>query len=185
MTVRGNVPRLMPRFERGEPTSARKMGELSDAVDRLTLGTDNLQPDALPYNWLQVVQGIITGNIDDDVLVVREYRKFPNTTEYIGTTPILVAKPWLLRRSPFDGLTRDGITYTYTDSQTRSANDGAGTILTEHVTPAYLLDDIIYFVRNVYNGTGVFFDSGSGDFSVRSVEVHSSRMWAADPPPAP
>ena len=64
----------------------------------------------------------------------------------LGTTLVNVAKPWLLRRAPFDGTSgRNGITYAYSNAYTRVATKGTSTE-TEVITPSYQPNDVIYAV---------------------------------------
>jgi hypothetical protein len=74
----------------------------------------------------------------------------------IGST-ITVCKPQWLMRTPFDGQTIDGITYTYSDHQHRQANNG---ITTENqvVHPLYKGNDVYGNPSEIYarwscNGT--------------------------------
>jgi len=65
-----------------------------------------------------------------------------------GTFDVWVAKPYLLRRSPFSGQTRNGVTYTYDSASARSGTTG-GTAQQEAITPSYQVDDIIYGFKNI------------------------------------
>ena len=67
---------------------------------------------------------------------------------------IRVAKPYLLRRTPFDGKTRDGITWTYTSDSARTGSDGTEQTLSEN----WLEDDIIYAELNITGGTDLAAD---------------------------
>jgi hypothetical protein len=71
-----------------------------------------------------------------------------------GTQTIKIAKPYLLRRTPFDGQTRNGVSYVYSDAITRQATKGEDTI-TETVVPVYVLDDELYGISAPAGGTGV------------------------------
>ncbi len=178
MTSRGNIIRRPEKWLEGEPVSASKLEELRDGLDRLIEGTDPRQVSELLPAAAQVFQGEIV-SVSADHLIVREYRIYPSPTAPIGgSNSILVAKPYLLRRTPFDGQTRDGVTYVYTTDQQRTATIGPDQ-RTEHVTPAYLVGDLVYCVRDVHNGTGV----ESGGAIIGSLEIAGGRMWAADPPP--
>jgi hypothetical protein len=50
-----------------------------------------------------------------------------------------VWKPWLLRSTPFDTLTRDGIEYAYTGVDIRTATPETGDPETQRITPSYSL----------------------------------------------
>ena len=56
-----------------------------------------------------------------------------------------IAKPWLLRKTPFDGKTRNGFTYTYSGSQSRESNNGS-TTENQELIPGYVINDIIYAI---------------------------------------
>jgi hypothetical protein len=72
---------------------------------------------------------------------------------------ILIAKPYLLRQTPFDGESivfseSQTITYTYSDEATRSATDGTDTE-TQVIVPSYFENDEIIAVSRISGGTGV------------------------------
>jgi len=69
-----------------------------------------------------------------------------------GTDAAYVALPYLLRRSPFDGTMRAGITYTYTSNIQRTASDGSDTE-TQVIVPSYEVGDLIFAVQGVTRGT--------------------------------
>ena len=93
------------------------------------------------------------------------------------TTAIYVAKPYMLRRVPFDGLTRDGITYTYSTNILREADDGAATE-NQVVVPNYVTGDELYAVRYPRFGTGVVTEGGS-PVAVFYLDMNlDGRAWA-------
>lgn len=98
-------------------------------------------------------------------------RKWDGTTE--GTVDINVAKPWFLRRTPFDGQTRAGVTYTYTSHVQRTADDGSGTE-TQVINPSFVLNDVIYVVRDIEGGT----DVTEGGEPVVWLAEYAGRAWA-------
>lgn len=55
-----------------------------------------------------------------------------------GNADVLVARPWDLQRTPFDGQTVNGVTYTFTSDVERSATDGVTTEV-HVVTPPYFV----------------------------------------------
>lgn len=71
-----------------------------------------------------------------------------------GGEDVLVAKPYLLRRSPFDGQTRDGISYAYTSHFERTATLDEETE-DQVIVPSYVEDDLIYGISNIEGGTNV------------------------------
>lgn len=87
----------------------------------------------------------------------------------VGTEDVLVAKPYLLRASI---TARGGLTYSYSSSTARTADDGSSTE-DQVVTPAYVAGDEI-IATLVRGGTGV---------TVAGVpllwrEINEGRAWA-------
>lgn len=103
-------------------------------------------------------------------------RTWDGTTE--GTLDLLVAKPYLLRRTPFDGQTRDGITYTYSSDIAREADDGS-TTETQVVVPSWVADDIIYATREVQGGVEA---EGGGEELFWVDDNRDGRAWAKEAP---
>lgn len=69
---------------------------------------------------------------------------------------VQIAKPYLLRRTPFDTLTRNGITYNYNSNTKRTATNAAGETEIQVVVPSYVVGDIIYAVNDVDGGTDTY-----------------------------
>ncbi|KKL66899.1 hypothetical protein LCGC14_2140380 [marine sediment metagenome] len=93
-----------------------------------------------------------------------------------GTTELLVAKRWLLRRSPFDpsmgGSPRDGIEYTYISNQERDADTGTE-VVREIVVPRFVAADVIEAEPAPIGGTGVTVTA-----PVPWQMLSDGRMWA-------
>lgn len=101
-------------------TSLQKSNDTEHAPGAMV----KLTRDGQVYWWacepwkLGSIRGQITA-VNDDTLTVE--------TTMEGRVPlseVTIAKPYTLRRTPFDGETIDGVTYTYSDSQHRSVDDG-------------------------------------------------------------
>jgi len=60
-----------------------------------------------------------------------------------GDTDLYVMKPWLLRKSPFDGQTVNGVSYTYSDAHTREATPSGGDPETQKITQDYYTNAVI------------------------------------------
>ncbi len=178
MTSRGNIVRRPEKWRENEPISASKLEQLRDGVDRLIEGTTTAQLVGQQRTFRQVFQAQIAA-IQGDYLDVREYREYPVGPPFVGPTQILVARPWLLRRSPFDGGSWNGIGFTYTDDQTRTATQAATTEV-QRITPAYVIGDIIYCAGQVYGGVAV--DVSSIPLVALDMNV-DGRSWAAEPQP--
>ena len=86
-----------------------------------------------------------------------------------STTPLLVAKPYLLQRTPFDGSTYNGVVYTYSAQGTRSAVTTSATE-TQTITPDYVSGDTIYAIR-VESVTG-------STAATTYLEIDQGRAWA-------
>jgi len=88
---------------------------------------------------------------------------------------VTVARNCYLQRTPWDGETIDGIEYTYTDNQTRTANDGV-TSETQTIVPAY------YTAGSLYDPCGHIYITWVGNETdvsgVGWVEVLPHRVWA-------
>lgn len=94
-----------------------------------------------------------------------------------GTNVYYVAKPYMLRQTPFDGVVRNGITYEYTDVNERTASQDDEDDITEVITPSYYSEDEIYAIGPVTGGTGVLVD----DNNVALIELSGlsgARMWS-------
>lgn len=120
---------------------------------------------------------------DGDFLICRFW---DSIREIEGNDDIKVAKPYMLRRTPFDGASRviDGTTYNfaYTDDRTRTstnAGDGAD-VETYHVDPEYLEDDIIYAERAVIGGTAVVDESSPAVDVVWLDSNRCGREWVQE-----
>ena len=178
MSNRGNIVKRPDAWKRGQPVSARKLDQLRDGLDRLIEGTTTEQLRSEQRVFRQIFQAQIA-QISGDYLDVREYREYPVGPPFVGTTQILVARPWLLRRSPFDGGSWNGIGFTYSDDQTRTATQAATTEV-QRITPAYVIGDVIFCAGQVYGGVGV--DQGGLALVALDMNV-DGRSWAAEPQP--
>ena len=178
MTMRGDVLRRPRRFQTGDPMpGARRLNELADPLTRLGIPTvaNEEAPPAAPY--LQIYQARINFVLGD-YLQVRELTVQPDGTELLGPVDLLVAKPWTLRRTPFDGIIFNNFLYTYIDQSTRDATDQSPPGKTERqvITPEYYLNSTIYCVRTVRGGTSV-------SLSIQGLDLNvDARAWATDNP---
>lgn len=76
-----------------------------------------------------------------------------------GDTDILIAKPYLLRRTPFDGESRNDIEYTYEEPDIHwerlAENVETKINQREIIILPYVLDDILYAIDDITGGTSV------------------------------
>lgn len=90
--------------------------------------------------------------------------------DVVATTDVQVAKPYLLRNSLES---RAGITYTYTGTDARTADDGA-TTESQVVVPAWEVGDEIIADAGIIGGTGVLVD----DVALLWLAREHGRAWA-------
>lgn len=70
-------------------------------------------------------------------------RIFTSSTVADASRTFNIMLPWTLRKSPFDGLTVNGVHYVYTANNKRTATQGA-TTETQLITQDYFVGSIIY-----------------------------------------
>jgi hypothetical protein len=159
------------RWSRGDPLKADRLNEMVEAVNH---GRQVAPPpkQVIPAPTGRPQQFVITG-VDGDYVTAHTLRD-----GHEGAQTIYIAKPYLLRRTPFDGLSRSGITYTYSSHVTRQADDGSSTE-DQVVVPGYVAGDVIYAVRPI-GGTGVTRPDGSGGtYDVTWLDLNcDGRAWA-------
>lgn len=111
-------------------------------------------PRIWPQGGAKVAQFIVK-SVGDDHLVCRTW---DGVNE--GETDVMIAKPWLLRKTPFHGLTLNGKTYSYDSGTARNVDDGNEdedqVIIPSYTDPS---GAVIYAVRGVVGGTGVVVES--------------------------
>lgn len=176
ISTRGDVIRRPRRYKKGDLLpGASRLNELVDPLDRLGRSPASGQTMQTPALYLQIFQ-LQINFILTDYLQGRTYVRYDDGSETIGAADITVALPWLLRQTPFDGQTYNGVTYTYTGIHVRTATAGTDSE-TQRITPDYVLGDIIYCARQVKGGSGVALAMPQLDLNV------DGRCWAAEAAP--
>jgi len=110
-------------------------GKLADSFRMGKTPFDPRTGKFLHFNDESTVQELTIISVGDegdnanDVLVCKDSK---------GKT-LYVAKPYMLQRTPFDGLTVDGVAYAYSTNYARTANDGSDSAV-EEISPAYVFD---------------------------------------------
>ena len=114
---------------------------------------------------------------------VKEAGDYPDSVDCVSydfdveaTTFIQVAKPFELRRTPHDGKTINGVTYTHITNVKRRAEKG-DISETQIITPPYYFDHPILACRDMEGGTGVTVDGKAVVW-----EELPGRQWAAEAP---
>lgn len=127
----------LPRWRPREPVAARKLDIPNRVLERQQqplASVGQRAPDAASLT----IALFRYKSMEDDHVVCRTW---DGTNE--GETDVKVAKPYLLRSSV---TSRDGITYTYTDAENRTADNGSATE-TQVIVPSYVADDLIFAAR--------------------------------------
>ena len=109
------------------------------------------------------------------VLEIKAFATFPGLTcVYPGLAADMDAVEYPVDTPPtFSEADRDGVDYTYTDLNERSADDGV-TTETQYLWPSYRVGDLLHCAM-------VWQDTGSGVFVVlRDLNV-DGRQWVASP----
>ena len=166
-------------FSEGEILSAEKLNRLVQPFNDAQVPVTSSREEAAPT--LQVEPYLFTGfgtdtNTDWDWLLATKLH--PDGVNF-DTRNTRIALPFLLRRSPFDGGTRAGISYTYTDNVTRDADDGGGAVQ-EIIVPSFEVGDIIFAVRTRPH-TRVRIDRTDATSGwVPYLMLNDGRMWSRD-----
>lgn len=77
-----------------------------------------------------------------------------------GTQTIKIAKPYLLRLTPWDDQTRDSITYAYIDPHNRTATNSGSEQSIESLKEKYVVGDELWATDRPKRGTGVTLNPG-------------------------
>lgn len=111
---------------------------------------------AMRGDWV-LAHPVVDGAVDNDVIV-------------------LLAKPWLLRRTPFDGQVRGGKLYQYENDTARVASiDNQEE--RQLVIDRFFVGDVLYATKDVIGGSGVFDGEGVElDWLMQS----DGRAWAKE-----
>lgn len=152
------------RWDRGDPLTARKLNEVIDRVNK------GVPPPGPVRRRKQTARTSGTGMFqvvsegDNHI----ECHPYSEETGADTSETVRIAKPWFLRRTPFDGDDatwddRGGWTHSYTTPSRRVRVDTDGFTQGQKVDPAYLgknealvvPGDLIFATANVDGGTGV------------------------------
>jgi hypothetical protein len=165
-------------WQAGDEFSAAHWQEPVDALNRLL--EQRAEGGQLGPNGRErlILEQFRLVRIETDVLICHPFNGSEETEVEVS-----VAMPFLLRRTPFDGNTRDGITYTYTSDTERTASDGSDSEK-QLIIPTYTIEsaadgydgDLIYAHRSVRGGVDL--DDADGEpFSYIDANL-DGRAWA-------
>lgn len=182
------MPATKPRkFTQGHPKTVRAVNENNRGfvqggfdpgagVNKRTMGGQALNDpsvlrrDAAPVS--KVTRRAKINSSDGDVLLVQF---FDNGDGSLTGAEFPAAKPYLLRRTPFDGETisyinGDSITYTYTNDYTRTHDDGTDSA-DFTVYPTWFVGEVVKLEQV---NTGILYNSSP---VVWEVVDTSARQW--------
>lgn len=181
MTTRTDIGQPAVRLRRwvaDSDVSAAHLNEAVDAVQRMvrvpTSAREVIRPDAAA---VQVQQFVVVSEAGDYL----RCRKLdgPSGVDVDGGI-YYVAKPYLLRRSPFDGTAgRDSITFEYTSDSERTATNADDETEDQAIVPSYVAGDVVYGVLNVAGLSLTITRADGAEFSVRYLDMNADgRAWA-------
>ena len=141
--------RLQPtkRWAKGDKLVSSTLNEQVDKVNRLVEVPSCRQIFTKGGGKIRRFEVV---SVDDDYIVCIEPGDTSSDPKYYN-----IAKPYLLQRTPFDGETRDAISYAYTSATERTATDETYEEEDQVIVPNYVAGDIIYAAFAPTGGTGV------------------------------
>lgn len=162
------------KVRKGERLSARDTNLSRDGM-RVLQEARNALLQLRPRPWSEMQVYEIVSIQGDYLQCVRIYNRSGVINK--GTVDVFIAKPARLRQSE---TSRNGVTYVYTDSQTRTASKSGEDNEVQRVTPDYLVGD--WIEATTQRGiTGIAeVDEQRGAPIDSNVD---GRAWAAEPPP--
>jgi len=158
-------------FRPGDKITAAKLNKIIRSIIASMFGANNAQvkqsgdniiidgrKQLVNYAPIQLRRFRVK-SIENDYLVCRKYN---STADEESATDINVAKPYELRRTPFDGETityinAQQISYSYTSQRERTATEVSpgSDSETQVMTPDYWVDCEIIAAIGIYGTTGV------------------------------
>ena len=167
-------------WRRGEPLFKAGMNRTHDIIRGLQQGVDQpVQVAVVPRGGTteQVAGATRTFslvNVRDDWLVCREVAADGSLAPTDELT--IVAKPYRLQRTPFDGQTEGGVTYAYEPGWNGTVRTATRDSESEQqrVTEDYFPGNLIYAETVTY--TGVVFNNEP----LLLIETKSERAWAEE-----
>ena len=146
------IPRL-DAYRNSERLSAAKMNRGVDALNRMTQGTRPVRQIVPPPRGGKAKKAIRLRfqSMGPDHLVCLDD----------SGNEVLVARQWLIRRTPFDGQTRDGISYEYSADNRRVASVGVEPdeeTETQEIIQKFVVDDEVWAEEPETTGVVVTID---------------------------
>lgn len=120
------------------------------------------------------VQRVQVQSEEDDYLVVRAM----DQEDTVDDADLILAKPFTLRKTPYDGKTVNDVQYTYSSSSVRQCTAG-GFTWTERLTPPYAQEDELLAIIG-FGGTPGLDDVDDQPVNWLDLNV-DGRRWVPDP----
>lgn len=161
---------------RGERLTARRFNAPIRALNRALSGVGQAQ--IAPAG--RVTAGVLQAKRLTVVSVGADYIACRAPADQSGNTQatVYVALPYMLRRTPFDGASRNGISYSYSSNTARTADDGSATE-DQVIVPSYVAGDEILATRGLSGGTGVVVTIEGVDVTLDMIDLNvDARAWA-------
>lgn len=162
---------LLQPWAPGEPLDHRKLNQVIKYVQGMVKGARpprQVYPDASERLVVSLQQFKIE-SIAADYLVCNPWNGIEATA-----SQFIIAKPPELRRSR---VSWNGLTFTYTNDQARTASNGSDTE-DQVVVPLYVVGDVIYGLKGITGGTGVELEDGT---AVEWLDQNvAGRAWAQE-----
>jgi hypothetical protein len=112
-----------------------------------------------------LLSGDASGEFFNDVFQIIQWTE--------GSTDIIVAKPWRLRRSPFDKQTYDGVAYEYHDGHVTRKGTLGVYVYEECLIPAYVIGELLLCFPTTDGGTCLFVNGAPSQWL-----QETDRAWA-------
>ena len=176
-----NIKKLFPWF-RGDPLEAAKLQQPVDALKAM----GGVAPPSQKLEGGRIIQLKMfkVVRLEQDVIICNTWNGIQQ-----GTDEIKVAMPFLLRRTPFDEVTRTdpvraGITYEYSDFNLRLATNEDDEEEDQILVASYEPNDIIFAMKGIFGGTSLYHDDPTNEIPVIWLDTNvDGRFWALDDDP--
>lgn len=149
--MRKRSDRALPTQEKGKPIKASTINGAIEEINR-NRNTDNAISQPIP-NGKQAIGRFQVVSDQGDYLTCYSY-----AGDAVTTSVVNVAKPYLLRVTPFNGFSRNGVSFTYSSNSERTAT--AGSAESQIVVASYIAGDQIMAVTNILGSSGVTASNG-------------------------
>lgn len=174
--IKNNEPvQILSNWKKGVQVTAKRLNEYVSAINRESKHVQPpIQASQKPRNRLVVRRYRYLGTDNGDFIICQ-----PVSESDANKGKTRIAKPFLLRKTPFDGKSRvaggETISYAYTSSSERVATNTSDETETQVIVPSYSTNDIIFAVHDIKDKTGVRVN----DIDIEWLDINDDgRAWA-------